>query len=98
MALRVKEKMVPAQRMAGVFPRHGTGGGRAPRGVQETVTVGAFGRRSGGRRNVRLGSGRHAPRAGFTGTDSFVMVSRGEWQGRPVTGQVTFAVTVLPRP
>lgn len=40
----------------------------------------------------------YTPRPGFAGTDSFVVVSRGEWQGRPVTGQITFAVTVLPRP
>jgi phage tail tape-measure protein len=40
----------------------------------------------------------YMPRPGFAGTDSFVVVSRGEWQGRPVTGQITFDVTVLPRP
>jgi len=40
----------------------------------------------------------YTPRPGFAGTDSFVVVSRGEWQGRPVTGQITFNVTVLPRP
>lgn len=40
----------------------------------------------------------YTPRPGFAGSDSFVVVSRGEWQGRPVTAQITFTVTVVPRP
>ncbi len=40
----------------------------------------------------------YTPRPGFTGSDTFTVVTRGVWQGTAVNGQVVVNVTVLPRP